>query len=76
MNKKTDDMIGDILTNDLLRVQWKIYELTKKYDSETTIENYQDKSIEILDKLSWIDKIRMRWYSERTNLILEGMKNI
>ncbi|QDF14387.1 hypothetical protein [Staphylococcus phage PMBT8] len=76
MNKKTDDMIGDILTNDLLRVQWRIYELTLKYDGETTIENYQDKSIEILNKLSWVDRMKMRWYSERTKLILHGMANI
>lgn len=76
MNKKTDDMIGDILTNDLLRVQWRIYELTLKYDSETIIKNYQDKSIEILNRLSWVDRMKMRWYSERTKLILHGMNNI
>lgn len=76
MNKKIDDMILDILCQDLVKVQWRIYELTLKYDSETTIDNYQDKSIEILNRLSWIDRMKMRWCSERTKLILHGMENI
>lgn len=63
----------DILVQDLLRVQFKIYLITKKYDDSTTIENYQEKSIKVLNKMSKVDRLKMRWYANRTNLILEGM---